>query len=59
MELAKKSELPLKVVVWGIRQEYNEIYNSLQLEQLKGVIKIVALCCRKEDIKKTLMMDTL
>lgn len=52
MELAKKSELPLKVVVWGIRQEYNEIYNSLQLEQLKGVIKIVALCCRKEDIKK-------
>lgn len=31
MELAKKTE-PAKVVVWGIKEEYDLIYNQVQLE---------------------------
>lgn len=39
-----------KVVVWGIREDYFKIFKKLQFETQKGHIKVVALCCRKEDI---------
>ena len=39
-----------RIVVWGIRDDYEMIYNQLQMEIQKGNIEIVALCCRKADI---------
>lgn len=39
-----------KVVVWGIKEDYEDIYNQLKFEELKKNIEVVALCCRKEDI---------
>lgn len=42
---------PSKVVVWGIREDFDEIYNSLKYEENKNNIQIVCLCCRKDDIE--------
>lgn len=39
-----------RIVVWGIRDDYEMIYNQLQMEIQKVNIEIVALCCRKADI---------
>ena len=35
MELAKKTE-PAKVVVWGIGEDYDNVYNSIELQILKN-----------------------
>ena len=44
-----------KILVWGVKEDYESTYNLLQYEVLKGNIEIVALCCRKHDItQKTL-----
>ena len=37
MELAKKTE-PAKVVVWGIGEDYDNVYNSIELQILKNNI---------------------
>lgn len=39
-----------KVIIWGIGDDYEKIYNQLLFEQYKGNIEIVALVARKEDI---------
>lgn len=46
MELAKKKTEPAKVVVWGIGEDYDNVYNSIELQILKNNIEIVAFCCR-------------
>ena len=37
-------------MIWGIEDEYQQIFNQLQFETMKGNLEVVALCCRKEDI---------
>ena len=44
----KKTE-PAKVVVWGIGEDYDNVYNSIELQILKNNIEIVAFCCREVD----------
>ena len=39
-----------KIVIWGIRDEYERIYKSVLREVNKNNISVVALCCRKEEI---------
>ena len=48
MELAKKTE-PAKVVVWGIGEDYDNVYNSIELQILKNNIEIVASCSSEVD----------
>lgn len=50
--MATKVTKKSKIIIWGIRAEYEDIFNKVQYEILKGNIEVVGLCCRKSDIQE-------
>lgn len=40
-----------KVIIWGTGEDYAKIYNQIKLEELRNNLEVVALCCRKQDLK--------
>lgn len=49
-EKHRKENEMYKVVIWGIGNDYETIYNQLLVEQYKGNIRVEALVARREDI---------
>lgn len=55
MELAKKTE-PAKVVVWGIGEDYDNVYNSIEeLKKIKTTLQVWELLYLIKMVKITLL----
>ena len=48
------SQVPKKAIIWGIKNEYEQIKNSIYIACRKNLLDIVGYCCRKNDIDSEL-----